>query len=71
MLLVKAGGQWKKYFISRYSLLTNGFFGGLFVSFSNLITFIEITTFFLNTSVISTWSTDVCLILDVSFISTI
>ncbi|XP_043281653.1 ER membrane protein complex subunit 6 [Venturia canescens] len=30
MLLIKAGGQWKKYFISRYSLLTNGFFGGLF-----------------------------------------
>ncbi|KAK0085862.1 hypothetical protein PV325_004302 [Microctonus aethiopoides] len=23
MLLFKAGGQWKKYFISRYSLLTN------------------------------------------------
>ncbi|KAJ8665339.1 hypothetical protein QAD02_007001 [Eretmocerus hayati] len=33
MLLMKAGGQWKKYFVSRRSLLTNGFFGGLFVSF--------------------------------------
>ncbi|XP_011302515.1 ER membrane protein complex subunit 6 [Fopius arisanus] len=30
LLLFKAGGQWKKYFISRHSLLTNGFFGGLF-----------------------------------------
>ncbi|XP_044016383.1 ER membrane protein complex subunit 6 [Aphidius gifuensis] len=30
MLLMKAGGQWKKFFISRHSLLTNGFFGGLF-----------------------------------------
>ncbi|XP_001601128.1 ER membrane protein complex subunit 6 [Nasonia vitripennis] len=30
MLLMKAGGQWKKYFVSRRSLLTNGFFGGLF-----------------------------------------
>ncbi|XP_014295384.1 ER membrane protein complex subunit 6 [Microplitis mediator] len=30
MLLIKAKGNWKKYFISRYSLLTNGFFGGLF-----------------------------------------
>ncbi|XP_051157079.1 ER membrane protein complex subunit 6-like isoform X2 [Leptopilina boulardi] len=30
MLLMKAGGQWKKYFISRRALLTNGFFGGLF-----------------------------------------
>lgn len=33
MLLLKAGGQWKKYFISRRNLLTSGFFGGLFVSF--------------------------------------
>ncbi|RLU15607.1 hypothetical protein DMN91_011360 [Ooceraea biroi] len=31
MLLMKAGGQWKKYFISRRHLLTSGFFGGLFV----------------------------------------
>ncbi|CAL1689239.1 unnamed protein product [Lasius platythorax] len=29
MLLMKAGGQWKKYFISRRHLLTSGFFGGL------------------------------------------
>ncbi|XP_011342387.1 ER membrane protein complex subunit 6 isoform X1 [Ooceraea biroi] len=31
MLLMKAGGQWKKYFISRRHLLTSGFFGGLFI----------------------------------------
>ncbi|XP_012277637.1 ER membrane protein complex subunit 6 [Orussus abietinus] len=30
MLLLKAGGHWRKFFISRRSLLTNGFFGGLF-----------------------------------------
>ncbi|XP_034937908.1 ER membrane protein complex subunit 6 [Chelonus insularis] len=30
MLLLKASGNWRQYFISRYSLLTNGFFGGLF-----------------------------------------
>ncbi|KAL0275383.1 UNVERIFIED_CONTAM: hypothetical protein PYX00_003242 [Menopon gallinae] len=30
LLLIKAGSQWKKYFINRKSLLTNGFFGGLF-----------------------------------------
>ncbi|XP_033214791.1 ER membrane protein complex subunit 6 [Belonocnema kinseyi] len=30
MLLFKAGGQWKKFFVSRLALLTNGFFGGLF-----------------------------------------
>ena len=30
MLLAKAGTQWKKYFVNRSSLLTNGFFGGLF-----------------------------------------
>ncbi|XP_018334250.1 ER membrane protein complex subunit 6 [Agrilus planipennis] len=30
MLLLKAGPNWKKYFISRRSLLTNGFFGQLF-----------------------------------------
>ncbi|RZF48148.1 hypothetical protein LSTR_LSTR009837 [Laodelphax striatellus] len=30
LLLMKAGQQWKKYFISRRMLLTNGFFGGLF-----------------------------------------
>ncbi|XP_039305110.1 ER membrane protein complex subunit 6 isoform X1 [Solenopsis invicta] len=29
MLLMKAGGQWRKYFISRRHLLTSGFFGGL------------------------------------------
>ncbi|XP_032680358.1 ER membrane protein complex subunit 6 isoform X1 [Odontomachus brunneus] len=31
MLLMKAGGQWKKYFISRRHLLTSGFWGGLFI----------------------------------------
>ncbi|XP_075226579.1 ER membrane protein complex subunit 6 isoform X2 [Lycorma delicatula] len=31
LLLMKAGPQWKKYFISRKTLLTNGFFGGLFI----------------------------------------
>ncbi|XP_077869237.1 ER membrane protein complex subunit 6-like isoform X2 [Saccoglossus kowalevskii] len=31
MLVVKAGSGWKKYFISRTPLLTNGFMGGLFV----------------------------------------
>ncbi|XP_012259653.1 ER membrane protein complex subunit 6 [Athalia rosae] len=30
LLMMKTSGQWKKYFISRQSLLTNGFFGGLF-----------------------------------------
>ncbi|KAL5284987.1 EMC6 family protein [Megaselia abdita] len=29
LLLMKAGGQWKKYFVNRQSLLTNGFMGGL------------------------------------------
>ncbi|XP_055852883.1 ER membrane protein complex subunit 6 [Episyrphus balteatus] len=29
LLLLKSGTQWKKYFISRQSLLTNGFLGGL------------------------------------------
>lgn len=33
LLLMKTGGQWQKYFMSRQSLLTHGFFGGLFVSF--------------------------------------
>lgn len=33
LLLMKAGPQWKKYFINRKSLLMNGFFGGLCVSF--------------------------------------
>ncbi|XP_046428846.1 ER membrane protein complex subunit 6 isoform X1 [Neodiprion virginianus] len=33
LLMMKTGGQWKKYFISRQSLLTNGFFGGLFIPF--------------------------------------
>ncbi|EGI64975.1 Transmembrane protein 93 [Acromyrmex echinatior] len=36
MLLMKAGGQWRKYFISRRHLLTSGFFGGLCVSFTLL-----------------------------------
>ncbi|EEB13697.1 conserved hypothetical protein [Pediculus humanus corporis] len=30
LLLIKAGPQWRKYFINRKLLLTNGFFGGLF-----------------------------------------
>ncbi|XP_063241178.1 ER membrane protein complex subunit 6 [Bacillus rossius redtenbacheri] len=30
LLLFKAGSHWKKYFINRRTLLTNGFFGGLF-----------------------------------------
>lgn len=29
MLLMKSGSNWQKYFISRQSLLTNGFLGGL------------------------------------------
>ncbi|KAG8325486.1 ER membrane complex subunit 6 [Homalodisca vitripennis] len=36
LLLMKAGPQWKKYFINRRTLLTNGFFGGLFVSFNSV-----------------------------------
>jgi len=35
LLLLKAGSNWKKYFINRRTLLTNGFFGSLFVSFEN------------------------------------
>ncbi|XP_073996708.1 ER membrane protein complex subunit 6 isoform X3 [Rhodnius prolixus] len=30
LLMVKAGSHWKKYFVSRRHVLTNGFFGGLF-----------------------------------------
>ncbi|XP_054271760.1 ER membrane protein complex subunit 6 [Macrosteles quadrilineatus] len=30
LLLMKAGPKWKKYFVNRRTLLTNGFFGGLF-----------------------------------------
>ncbi|VVC99493.1 ER membrane protein complex subunit 6 [Leptidea sinapis] len=30
MFLVKAGPNWKKYYVSRQSLLTNGFLGALF-----------------------------------------
>ncbi|XP_077984132.1 ER membrane protein complex subunit 6-like [Glandiceps talaboti] len=30
MLVLKAGSSWKKYFMSRGPLLTNGFVGGLF-----------------------------------------
>ncbi|CAB3376000.1 Hypothetical predicted protein [Cloeon dipterum] len=30
LLLLKAGSQWKKYFVNRRSLLTSGFIGGLF-----------------------------------------
>lgn len=30
LLMVKAGSQWKKFFINRRTILTNGFFGGLF-----------------------------------------
>jgi hypothetical protein len=33
LILLKAGSNWKKYFINRRTLLTNGFFGSLFVSF--------------------------------------
>uniref|UniRef100_T1GW08 ER membrane protein complex subunit 6 n=1 Tax=Megaselia scalaris TaxID=36166 RepID=T1GW08_MEGSC len=29
LLLLKAGRNWDKYFVSRQSLLTNGFMGGL------------------------------------------
>lgn len=29
LILLKAGSQWKKYFISRTHIVTNGFFGGL------------------------------------------
>ncbi|KAF4517824.1 hypothetical protein B566_EDAN008930, partial [Ephemera danica] len=30
LLLLKAGNHWKRYFVNRTSLLTNGFLGGLF-----------------------------------------
>ncbi|CAB3223015.1 unnamed protein product [Arctia plantaginis] len=30
MFMLKTGPNWNKYYISRQSLLTNGFFGGLF-----------------------------------------
>lgn len=30
LLMMKAGSQWKKYFVCRRHVLTNGFFGGLF-----------------------------------------
>ncbi|XP_041985156.1 ER membrane protein complex subunit 6 [Aricia agestis] len=30
MFMIKAGPHWKKYYVSRQSLLTNGFFGALF-----------------------------------------
>lgn len=30
MFMIKAGPNWYKYFVSRQSLLTNGFFGALF-----------------------------------------
>jgi hypothetical protein len=36
LILLKAGSNWKKYFISRRTLLTNGFFGSLFVSFKKI-----------------------------------
>lgn len=29
LLLIKTGSNWKKFFINRQSLLTNGFLGGL------------------------------------------
>lgn len=73
MLLLKAGGQWKKYFISRRNLLTSGFFGGLFVSFiygptkksgssiKYLLTGIFLSKIYYNRI------TDICTILDVSF----
>ena len=32
LLLMKAGSNWNKYFISRQDLLSKGLFGGLFVS---------------------------------------
>ncbi|BES93595.1 Rab5-interacting protein (Rab5ip) [Nesidiocoris tenuis] len=30
LLMIKGGSQWRKYFINRRGVLTNGFFGGLF-----------------------------------------
>ncbi|CAH4037023.1 ER membrane protein complex subunit 6 [Pieris brassicae] len=30
MFMIKAGPNWPKYYVSRQSILTNGFFGGLF-----------------------------------------
>ncbi|XP_014259503.1 ER membrane protein complex subunit 6 [Cimex lectularius] len=30
LLMLKAGSQWRKYFVNRRVILTNGFFGGLF-----------------------------------------
>lgn len=30
MFMIKAGPNWHKYYVSRQSLLTNGFFGALF-----------------------------------------
>ncbi|CAG4970918.1 ER membrane protein complex subunit 6 [Colias croceus] len=30
MFMIKAGPHWQKYYVSRQSLFTNGFFGGLF-----------------------------------------
>ncbi|XP_014280473.1 ER membrane protein complex subunit 6 isoform X2 [Halyomorpha halys] len=31
LLMMQVGSQWKKYFINRRTILTNGFFGGLFI----------------------------------------
>lgn len=71
MLLMKAGGQWKKYFISRRHLLTSGFFGGLCVSFEAICKnkFYFQTSIFLNNNyyVTAKLSTDIRIILDVSF----
>lgn len=69
MLLMKAGGQWKKYFISRRHLLTSGFFGGLCVSFEVICKnkFYFQTLIFLNSNCYAKLSTDIRIILDVSF----
>lgn len=75
MLLLKAGGQWKKYFISRRNLLTSGFFGGLFVSFIhslikgrnwNIKYLLKRASIFLITTYYN-HTTDICAVLDVSF----
>ncbi|KAK3926055.1 ER membrane protein complex subunit 6 [Frankliniella fusca] len=39
LLLLKAGVRWEKYFTNRRTLLTNGFLGGLFVSFITFLIF--------------------------------
>lgn len=41
LILLKAGTDWEKYFVSRKSLLTGGFIGGLFVSWPILMRKVE------------------------------